>query len=78
MQQVYGLYYKKDIEECLLMANATASCCVECVGATEGIVSDEEPLRRYKILKENSRGGINGNRQKKSVFESPFKYDRIG
>ncbi len=38
---LYGLYYKKDIKECLKMANATASCCVEYVGATEGIISDK-------------------------------------
>lgn len=44
---IYGLCQGFELEECAKFANATASCCVEKVGATEGIVSLEEPMKRF-------------------------------
>lgn len=55
---LYGLVNHKSLVECVQMANATASCCVECVGATEGIVSAEEPMRRYALLHSSEKGVI--------------------
>ena len=47
-----GCLYGYSLEECGKFACATASCAVECVGATAGIGSAEEVLNRYEILKE--------------------------
>lgn len=49
---IYGLSKKMDLKECAQFANATASCCVEHVGATEGINSIDKPMKRYKFLHE--------------------------
>lgn len=51
---IYGLSKKKNLLECVEFAIATASCCVECIGATEGIVSIEEPMKRYELLSSSS------------------------
>ena len=47
---IYGLLHQKPLAECARFANAAASCCVESVGATEGVVSVEEPARRYEMM----------------------------
>lgn len=49
---IYGLCRKMGLKECVKFANASASCCVEHMGATEGIQSIEEPMRRYELLRE--------------------------
>ena len=48
---LYGLVKKMGLIDCVHMANATASCCVESVGAADGIISAEEPLRRFELQK---------------------------
>lgn len=48
---IYGLSQGFELEKCAKFANATASCCVERIGATEGIVSLEEPMRRFGEMK---------------------------
>ena len=48
---IYGLLNGYSLKECACFANATASCSVEHVGATDGIKSIDEPKRRYEILK---------------------------
>lgn len=47
---IYGLLNKMKLKECAMFANAVASCCVEHIGATEGIISVEEPMVRYEAL----------------------------
>lgn len=47
---LWGLSQGLALEECGKLACAVASCAVEQVGATEGIVSAEECIRRYKSL----------------------------
>ena len=47
---IYALCSGMDLKNCARFANAAASCCVECIGATEGVVSLEEPMRRYGLL----------------------------
>lgn len=47
---LWGLSQGMDIRECGKLACAVASCAVEQVGATEGIVSAEECIQRYKSL----------------------------
>lgn len=47
---IYGLYKNMSLRECALMGNATASCCVECVGATEGVDSKEKVFSRFYHL----------------------------
>lgn len=47
---LWGLSQGMDIRECGKLACAVASCAVEQVGATEGIVSPEECIQRYKSL----------------------------
>jgi len=49
---IYGLSQGFELEKCARFANATASCCVEKIGATEGIVSLEEPMRRFGQIKD--------------------------
>ena len=48
---IWALSEEMNIEECARFACALASCSVECVGATDGIVSVEEPYRRYEEMK---------------------------
>ncbi len=48
---IYGLCNDMSIEECAGFANAVASCCVEAVGATEGILSVDEPMKRFNKIK---------------------------
>ena len=48
---LWGLTQGMSLEECGYMACAVASCAVECVGATDGLFSAEEPLRRYRHLR---------------------------
>ncbi len=47
---IYGLTQEMSVEDSCRFACATASCCVEHVGATEGITSADEPTNRYKQL----------------------------
>lgn len=47
---LWGLSQGLSLEKCGKLACAVASCAVEQVGATEGIVSAEECIRRYKSL----------------------------
>lgn len=47
---LWGLSQGLEIRECGKLACAVASCAVEQVGATEGIVSAEECVNRYKSL----------------------------
>lgn len=49
---LWGLSQDLSLEDCGCLACATASCAVECMGATDGIISAEEVWRRYEILKE--------------------------
>lgn len=44
---LYALSERKSLPECGRFACATASCTIECVGATDGIKSVDEPLRRF-------------------------------
>lgn len=48
---LYGLSSGYTLEECGYFACATASCAIEKVGATEGVTSVEEPMRRYLEMK---------------------------
>ena len=59
---IYGLLNGNTLIECAQFANATASCCVEHVGAADGILSIEEPMRRYEILRNSVRGEQNGGK----------------
>lgn len=47
---IYGLLNDNSLKECARFGNAVASCIVEKVGATEGLVSIEEPMRRFEDL----------------------------
>ncbi|MBR4082743.1 MAG: carbohydrate kinase family protein [Lachnospiraceae bacterium] len=47
---LWGLFQGWPLKECGKLACAVASCAVEQVGATEGIISAEECMRRYKSL----------------------------
>ncbi len=47
---IYGLEQGKSITEAVKFGNAVASCAVEALGATEGIESLEEPLRRFGTM----------------------------
>lgn len=47
---IYGLTKKMSLVDSVLFGNAVASCAVESLGATDGISSIEEPMRRYKEL----------------------------
>lgn len=47
---IYGLLTGKSLKDCARFGNAVASCIVEKVGATEGLVSIEEPMRRFEDL----------------------------
>ena len=47
---IYGLSNGMSLTDCVTFGNAVASCTVEKTGATDGIVSGEKPLRRYKEL----------------------------
>lgn len=57
---IYGLFNKMNIKECAMFANAVASCCVESVGATEGIISVDEPMIRYEALRASIMEEENG------------------
>lgn len=59
---IYGLFNKMKLSECAMFANAVVSCCVECVGATEGIISVEEPMIRYEALCASVTEEEHGNR----------------
>ncbi len=48
---LWALSEKMSLEECGRFACAVASCAVECVGATDGVKSIEESIKRYDILK---------------------------
>ncbi len=50
---LWGLSQGLSLEECGKLACATASCAVECVGATEGITTVEEIKRRVRVLSKN-------------------------
>lgn len=41
------------LQECGRFACAAASCAVECVGSTEGVISAQEPLKRYREMQQN-------------------------
>lgn len=47
---LWALSESYPLEDCGKFACATASCAVECTGATEGILSLEEPLRRFRRM----------------------------
>ena len=47
---LYGLLQKWSLKECGKFACAVASCSVEQVGAVTGIISIEEPMKRYRQL----------------------------
>ena len=47
---LYGLLQKWSLKECGKFACAVASCSVEQVGAVTGLISLEEPMRRYQQL----------------------------
>ncbi len=49
---LYGLSEGFSIEDCGIVGNALASCIIEKVGGTDGIESLEEPMERFKVLKE--------------------------
>lgn len=59
---IYGLLNGNTLTECAQFANATASCCVEHVGATDGILSIQEPMRRYGILRNSDKGKQDGEK----------------
>lgn len=48
---LYGLSESFSLEECGRFACATASCIVEKVGGSAGIVSADEPIRRFRSMK---------------------------
>ncbi|MBR2529155.1 MAG: carbohydrate kinase family protein [Blautia sp.] len=50
---LWGLSMKLSLRQCGCLGNASASCCVEQYGATDGIISSEEIWRRYEILSGN-------------------------
>ena len=47
---IYGLSHQMSLRECVMFGNAVASCTIEKNGATDGLVSGEKPLSRYKEL----------------------------
>ena len=47
---IYGLYRGMDLINAVAFGNATASCTVEVMGATDGITSADEPTKRYQKL----------------------------
>ena len=47
---LYALSEDMSLPECGRFACAVASCTIECVGATDGVRSVEEPMRRYLKL----------------------------
>lgn len=47
---IYGLVNDMTLLDCARFGNATASCSVEHIGATDGIVSIDEPMKRYEGL----------------------------
>jgi len=49
---IYGLSEGMSLADCGRFACATASCIVECVGATDGVMSIDKPMARFKELKE--------------------------
>lgn len=49
---IYGLVNSMPLIDCSRFGNATASCSVEHIGATDGILSLDEPMRRYKEVKD--------------------------
>lgn len=51
---LWGLAKGFSLEECGRLACAVASCTVECVGATEGLLSAEEPLNRFARMDSES------------------------
>lgn len=48
---IYGLTKKMSLLECARFGNATASCAIESLGATDGITDIEEPMRRFEHMK---------------------------
>jgi sugar/nucleoside kinase (ribokinase family) len=48
---LWGLSKGLSLKECGYFACATASCAVEHMGATDGVQSIEEPIRRYREMK---------------------------
>lgn len=53
---LWALSENMTLEECGRFACAVASCAVECVGATEGVCSIDEPLRRFNKLSDLQLG----------------------
>lgn len=47
---LWALSEQMSLEDCGRFACAVASCAVECVGATEGVRSIDEPLKRFSAL----------------------------
>lgn len=48
---IYGLSEKMPLEACGKFACAVASCTVECVGATDGVLSIDKPMERFLEMK---------------------------
>ena len=53
---IYALENKMPLKEAVRFANACASCTVEAVGATNGVLSLREPNQRYAYMKEKEGG----------------------
>ena len=47
---LFALLHELPLEDCCAFANAAASCAVESVGANTGVLSREEPLRRFREM----------------------------
>lgn len=48
---ILGLCEGLPMEECARLGNAAASCCVEQIGATDGVRSPEQVMDRYRMLR---------------------------
>lgn len=48
---LYAMSEGMSLKECGLFANAAASCNIEKTGATNGLTSLDEPMRRFEIMK---------------------------
>lgn len=47
---IYGLVNGFDLKEAVRFGNATASCAIESVGATDGITTVDKPMERYNSM----------------------------
>ena len=52
---LWSLSEGMSLMECGCFACAAASCTVECIGAAEGVVSLETPLKRYREIKKDAK-----------------------